>query len=134
MSPEIFPYIVILVPLLLIAGISIFFYRLFTKSQNKDREYLNKIKELEACKNAGEFKSARIISVQPYQGSMYTPGMRTVNMRFEIEDTPGNFKMYSAQWQVNDFYSSQFQPDDKIQVKVYNDYVFPAHDGAKLLP
>lgn len=134
MSPEIFPYIVILVPLVLIAGVSLFFYRLFTKSSQKDRDYLNKIKELEACKNIAEFRSARIISVQPYQTSYYAPGLKTVNIRFEIEDTPGNFKMLSAVWQMDDYHASNFQADNNIQVKVYNDYVFSTNEGVKLLP
>jgi hypothetical protein len=134
MSPEIFPYIVILGPLLLIIILSLFFYRLFTKSQAKDREYINKMKELDICKKEVEFKSAKIISVQPYQSAVYSPGMRTVKLRFEIEESPGKFKMYSTQWQVDDYYSSQFQPGDNIQVKIYNDYVFPAHEGARLLP
>jgi hypothetical protein len=134
MSPEIFPYIVVLLPLLLIVGVSLFFYKLFTNSAKKDRDYSNKLKELEKLKNTAEFRSARIISVQPQQTSHYSPGLKTVNIRFEVEDTPGNYKMLSAIWQMDDYYSSNFQPDDKIQVKVYNEYVFPTHDGAKLLP
>jgi hypothetical protein len=134
MSPEIFPYIVVLLPLLLIVGVSLFFYRLFTKSAKKDRDYSNKLKELEKLKNTAEFRSARIISVQPQQTSHYSPGLKTVNIRFEVEESRGEFKMLSAIWQMDDYYSSSFQPDDKIQVKVYNEYVFPTHDGAKLLP
>jgi hypothetical protein len=134
MSPEIFPYIVVLLPLLLIVGVSLFFYRLFTKSAKKDRDYSNKLKELEKLKNTAEFRSARIISVQPQQTSHYSPGLKTVNIRFEVEESRGEFKMLSAIWQMDDYYSSNFQPDDKIQVKVYNEYVFPTYDGAKLLP
>lgn len=134
MSPEIFPYVVILAPLFLIVAVSFFFYRLFTSSAQKDRDYLNKIKELDALKNIAEFRAARIISVQPQQTSHYSPGLKTVNMRFEVEESPGMFKMLSAIWQMDDYYSSSFQPDDKIQVKVYNEYVFPTHDGVKLMP
>ncbi len=134
MSPEIFPYIVILVPLLIIVGLSFFFYRMFTKSAQKDRDYANKLKELEALKNRAEFKSARIISVQPQQTSHYSPGLKTVNIRFEIEETAGKFKMLSAVWQLDDYYSSNFQAGDNIQVKVYDEYVFSTHDGVKLQP
>lgn len=134
MSPEIFPYVVILAPLLLIVAVSFFFYRLFTSSAQKDRDYLNKIKELDALKNIAEFRAARIISVQPQQTSHYSPGLKTVNIRFEIEESQGKFKMLSAVWQMDDYFSSNFQPDDKVQVKVYNEYIFPTHDGARLLP
>lgn len=134
MSPEIFPYVVILIPLAIIIALSLFFYRLFTKSAQKDRDYLNKLKELEALKNRAEYKSARIVSVQPHLTSHYSPGLKTVNIRFEIEDTPGKFKMLSAVWQLDDYYSSGFQAGDNIQVKVYNEYVFSTHESAKLLP
>jgi hypothetical protein len=134
MSPEIFQYVVIMGPLLLMILMSLYFYRLFTKSQNKDREYANKMKELEACRNRAEFRSAKIISANPQQSSHYSPGLRTVNMRFEIEDTPGNYKTLSALWQVDDYFSSNFQVGDDIQVKVYDEYVFPANEQAKLLP
>jgi hypothetical protein len=134
MSPEIFPYIVILIPLLIIVGLSLFFYRLFTKSAKKDRDYTNKLKELEELKKLAEYRNARIISVQPQQTSLYSPGLKTVNIRFEIEETPGKFKMLSALWQLDDYYSSNFQAGDNIQIKVYDEYVFSTHDGVKLLP
>lgn len=134
MSPEFFQYLVILGPLLLMIVMSLYFYRLFTKSQKNDREYLNKMKELEACRNRAEFKAARIISAQPYNTSHYAPGLKTVNLRFEIEDTPGKFKMLSAVWQMDDYYTSNYQSGDNIQVKVYYEYVFPANEEAKLLP
>ncbi len=134
MSPEIFPYIVILIPLLIIVGLSLFFYRLFTKSAKKDKEYADKLKELEKLKKMGEFKSARIISVQPQQTSHYSPGLKTVNVRFEIEDTAGTFKMLSATWQMDDYYTSNFQSGDNVQVKVYDEYVFSTNDEVKLLP
>ena len=134
MHPEIFQYLVILVPLLIIVTLAIFFYRLFTKSAQKDREYLNKIKELEAVRNIAEFKSARIISSQPQMTSHYSPGLKTVNLRFEIEDTPGNYKMLSAVWQMDDYLVSNFQSGAEVQVKVYNEYVFSSDDRVKLLP
>lgn len=134
MSPEIFPYIVILVPLLIIILLSLFFYRLFTKSSERDREYLNRLKELEAVKNIAEYRSARIISVQPQQTSHYSPGLKTVNLRFEIEESPGKFKMMSAVWQMDDYYASNFQPGNEIQVKVYDEYIFSAQNDIKLLP
>src|SRR5215213_10195597 len=109
MSPEIFPYIVILLPLLIIVGLSLFFYRLFIKSAQKDSDYLKKLKELDAIKQRAEFKSARIISVQPQQTSHYSPGLKTVNIRFEVEDTSGKLNMFSATWQMDDYYSSNFQ-------------------------
>lgn len=134
MSPEIFQYLVVLAPLLIIIILALFFYRLFTKSSQKDRDYLNKIKELEAVRKIAEFKSARIISVQPQRTSLYSPGLRTVNIRFEIEDKPGELKMLSAVWQMEDYFASKVQAGENIQVKVYNEYVFPAGETAKLLP
>jgi preprotein translocase subunit YajC len=134
MPPEIFQYIVILLPLLIIIILALFFYRMFTKSSQKDRDYLNKIKELEAVRKIAEFKSARIISAQPQMTSHYSPGLKTVNLRFEIEDTPGNYKMLSAVWQMDDYLVSNFQSGAEIQVKVYNENVFSSDDRVNLLP
>lgn len=127
-------YLAVLVPLAVIILLALFFYRLFSKSAAKDKKYLEEVKKLEGLKSKAEFKAAKIISVQPYQASMYAPGMRTVNVRLELEDSPGKFSMHSVQWMVDDYFSSSYQPGEDIQVKVYDEYIFPSSDGAKLLP
>ncbi|MBZ0202633.1 MAG: hypothetical protein IT281_08670 [Ignavibacteria bacterium] len=127
-------YLAVLVPLAVIILLAIFFYRLFSKSAAKDKKYLEDVKNLDELKKRAEFRAAKIISVQPFQASMYAPGMRTVSVRLEIEDSPGKFSMHSVQWMVDDYFSSSFQPGDNIQVKIYEEYIFPSGDGAKLLP
>lgn len=127
-------YFAILVPLAIIIMLALIFYRLFSKNAAKDKKYLDELKRLEEFRSRAEFRAAKIISVQPYQASMYAPGMRTVNIRLELEDSPGKFSMHSVQWMVDDYFSSSYQPGDSIQVKVYEEYIFPSSDGAKLLP
>ena len=127
-------YFAILVPLAIIILLALFFYRLFSKSAAKDRKYSEEVKRLEDLKSKAEFRAAKIISVQPYQASMYAPGMRTVNIRLELEDSTGKFSMHSVQWMVDDYFSSSYMPGDSIQVKVYEEYIFPSGDGARLLP
>ena len=84
-------YLAVLVPLAVIILLAIFFYRLFSKSAAKDKKYLEDVKNLDELKKRAEFRAAKIISVQPFQASMYAPGMRTVSVRLEIEDSPGKF-------------------------------------------
>lgn len=125
-------YFVILVPLAVIVIIAFFFYRLFSKNMKKDEEEREKIRKLEELKKLAEFKDARIISVHPEGQSNTSPSNRFVNLRFEIKDSSGKFKMFSARWFVDTFYLSQLQPDSRIQVKVYDEYVFPLVDGSRL--
>ncbi len=125
-------YFAILVPLAVIVIIALFFYRLFSKNMKKDEVEREKIKKLEDLKKLAEFKDARIISVHPEGQSNTSPSNRFVNLRFEIKDNSGEFKMFSARWFVDTFYLSQLQPDSNIQVKVYDEYVFPLVDGSRL--
>lgn len=127
-------YFVVLVPLAVIVLLALFFYRVFTRSAARDRKYLEEIKRLEQLKKRAEFRAAKLVSVQPYQASMYAPGLRTVNIRLEIEDSPGKFRTHSCKWMVDDYFASSFQTGQDIQVKVIDEYVFPVSDGAKLLP
>ena len=131
-SPAI--YLAVAVPLVVIIMLAFFFYRIFVRSSARDRKYLEEVKKLEILKQKAEFRAAKLISVQPYQASMYAPGLRTVKIRLEIEDTPGKFRTHSCNWQVDDFFASSYQTGDEIQVKVIDDLVFPSGDGAKLLP
>ena len=127
-------YLAVFIPLVVIILLAVFFYRLFAKNMNRDDAERQKLKDLEELKKKAEFREARIISVRPEGQSNTSPANRFVNLRFEIKDTGGEFKMLSARWYVDTYYLSQLQPDNNIQVKVYDEYVFPATDEAKLYP
>lgn len=127
-------YLAVFIPLVVIILLAVFFYRLFAKNMNRDDAERQKLKDLEELKKKAEFREARIISVRPEGQSNTSPANRFVNLRFEIKDTGGEFKMLSARWYVDTYYLSQLQPDSNIQVKVYDEYVFPVTDEAKLYP
>ena len=127
-------YLAVFIPLVVIILLAVFFYRLFAKNMNRDDAERQKLKDLEELKKKAEFREARIISVRPEGQSNTSPANRFVNLRFEIKDTGGEFKMLSARWYVDTYYLSQLQPDNNIQVKVYDEYVFPVTDEAKLYP
>lgn len=127
-------YLAVFIPLVVIILLSVFFYRLFAKNMNRDETERQKLKDLEELKKKAEFCEARIISVRTEGQSNTSPANRFVNLRFEIKDTGGEFKMLSARWYVDTYYLSQLQPDNNIQVKVYDEYVFPVTDEAKLYP
>ena len=127
-------YLAVIIPLVVIILLAVFFYRLFAKNMNRDDAERQKLKDLEELKKQAEFRDARIISARPEGQSNTSPANRFVNLRFEIKDTSGEFKMLSARWYVDTYYLSQLQPDSNIQVKVYDEYVFPLIDGARLEP
>lgn len=127
-------YLAVFIPLVVIILLAVFFYRLFAKNMNRDETERNKLRDLEELKKKAEFREARIISVRPEGQSGTSPANRFVNLRFEIKDNSGEFKMLSARWYVDTYYLSQLQPDMNIQVKVYDEYVFPVIDGARLYP
>mgnify|MGYP001216181206 FL=1 len=127
-------YLAVFIPLVVIILLAVFFYRLFAKNMNRDDAERQKLKDLEELKKKAEFREARIISVRPEGQSNTSPANRFVNLRFEIKDAGGEFKMLSARWYVDTYYLSQLQPDSNIQVKVYDEYVFPVTDEAKLYP
>ena len=127
-------YLAVFIPLVVIILLAVFFYRLFAKNMNRDDAERQKLKELEELKKQAEFREARIISVRPEGQSNTSPANRFVNLRFEIKDAGGEFKMLSTRWYVDTYYLSQLQPDSNIQVKVYDEYVFPVTDEAKLYP
>lgn len=127
-------YFAVLVPLAAIILLALFFYRIFSKNMKKDEIERVKMQRLEDLKKQAEFKDARIISVRPEGQSGTSPANRFVNLRFEIKDNSGEFKMLSARWYVDTYYLSQLQPDMNIQVKVYDEYVFPLIEGARLYP
>ncbi len=127
-------YLAVIIPLVVIILLAVFFYRLFAKNMNRDEAYRNRLKELDELKHKGDFREARIISARSEGQSNTSPANRFVNLRFEIKETNGEFKMLSARWYVDTYYLSQLQPDSNIQVKVYDKYVFPLIDGARLEP
>lgn len=126
-------YFAVLVPLAAIILLALFFYRIFSKNMKKDEIERVKMQRLEDLKKQAEFKDARIISVRPEGQSGTSPANRFVNLRFEIKDNSGEFKMLTARWYVDTYYLSQLQPDMNIQVKVYDEYVFPLIESARLL-
>lgn len=127
-------YFAVLVPLAAIILLALFFYRIFSKNMKKDEIERVKMQRLEDLKKQAEYKDARIISVRPEGQSGTSPANRFVNLRFEIKDNSGEFKMLTARWYVDTYYLSQLQPDMNIQVKVYDEYVFPLIEGARLSP
>ena len=127
-------YLAVFIPLVVIILLAVFFYRLFAKNMNRDDAERQKLKNLEELKKQAEFREARIISARPEGQSNTSPANRFVNLRFEIKDNGGEFRMLSARWYVDTYYLSQLQPDSNIQVKVYDEYVFPVTDEAKLYP
>lgn len=127
-------FFAVLVPLAVIIALAFFFYRAFTKNMAKDEKEILKMRELEELKKKAEYREARIISVRPEGQSDTMPSNRFVNLRFEIKDNSGKYLMLSARWYVDTYYLSQLQPDSKIQVKVYEDKVFPLIDGSRLYP
>ncbi len=128
-----FSYFVVLIPLAVIIALALFFYRLFTKNMSKDAAEIEKKKELDRIKQNAELKEARIISANPESQSNTNTSHRYINLRFEIKTDNDDYKIYPARWYVDTFNISQLQPDSRIQVKVYNDYVFPIIDGARLV-
>jgi len=127
-------YLAVFIPLVVIILLAVFFYRLFAKNMNRDDAERQKLKDLEELKKKAEFREARIISVRPEGQSNTSPANRFVNLRFEIKDNGGEFKMLSARWYVDTYYLSQLQPDSNIQVKVYDEYVFPVSEQASYAP
>ncbi len=126
-------YFAVLVPLAIIILLALFFYRLFSKNMKKDEAERLKMRKLDELKDKAEFREARIISVRPEAQSNTSPSNRYVNLRFEIKDNSGEFKMLSARWYVDTFYISDLQPDSMIQVKVYEDKVFPLTENSSLV-
>lgn len=127
-------YLAVFIPLVVIILLAVFFYRLFAKNMNRDDAERQKLKDLEELKKKAEFREARIISARPEGQSNTSPANRFVNLRFEVKDNGGEFRMLSARWYVDTYYLSQLQPDSNIQVKVYDEYVFPVIDEARLYP
>lgn len=126
-------YFAVLVPLAIIILLALFFYRLFSKNMKKDESERANMRMLEELKNKAEFREARIISARPEGQSNTSPSNRYVNLRFEIKDYSGEYKMLSARWLVDTFYISDLQPDSMIQVKVYEDKVFPLTENSRLV-
>ena len=126
-------YFAVLVPLAIIILLALFFYRLFSKNMQKDEAERAKLRLLEDLKDKAEFREARIISVRPEGQSNTSPSNRFVNLRFEIKYNSGEFKMLSARWLVDTYFVSDLQPDNMIQVKVYEDKVFPLTENSRLI-
>jgi len=126
-------YFAVLVPLAIIILLALYFYRLFSKNMQKDEAERAKLRLLEELKDKAEFREARIISVRPEGQSNTSPSNRFVNLRFEIKYNSGEFKMLSARWLVDTYFVSDLQPDNMIQVKVYEDKVFPLTENSRLI-
>lgn len=129
---SIFQLIVILVPLLLIAGLAVFFIRLFKKTSADDSRLIKEMASLEAMKRSAVWKEARIISVHAELPSRFNIANRILNLKLEIKDENDEFNMYKARWSVDTIVLSSLQPDSVIQVKIYNELVFPTIDGTKI--
>jgi len=129
---SIFPLIIILVPLILIIGLTIFFIRLFKKTSAEDHKLVKEMASLEAMKRNAEWKEARIVSVHAELPSRFSPATRILNIKMEIDNKDTSRRIYSTRWRVDTTILSSLQPETVIKVKVYNELVFPTIDGAKL--
>jgi hypothetical protein len=129
----IFSLIVILVPILMMGGLAIFFIRLFKKTSVLDQKIFNEMASLEVQKKNAVWHEARIISVRAELPSRFNTANRILDLKLEIKNEDGGFKMYNTRWQVDTTVLSAVQPDSVIQVKVNNNLVFPALDGAKII-
>lgn len=127
-------YFAVIVPLAIIILLALFLYRLFSKNMAKDELEREKLRELEELINLAEFKDAVVISVDPEPQSKTSPSYRFFNIRFEIADSSGELKIFSARWNVDTYYLPQIQPGSKIRVKVYTDKVFPLTENSRLYP
>lgn len=127
-------YLAIIIPLLAIILISLLFYRIFTKNISKDYNEIQKNKNFDELYKKAVFREARIISVIAEKQLHSIPSNRFLNMKFEIKDDSGDYKIYSSRWLADTYYVSQLQPDSTIQVKIYDEYVFPVTDGARIYP
>ena len=126
-------YFAVLVPLAIIILLALYFYRLFSTNMQTDEAERAKLRLLEELKDKAEFREARIISVRPEGQSNTSPSNRYLNLRFEIKDYSGEYKMLSARWFVDTFYISDLQPDSMIQVKVYEDKLVPVTENDRLV-
>jgi len=129
---SIFQLIVILVPLLLVLGLAVFFIRLFKKTSVQESRLIKELASLEAMKRNAVWSEAKIMSVHAELPSRFNIATRILNLNLEIKDDIGNCKIYKARWSVDTVILSSLQPDSVIQVKVYNELVFPTIDGAKI--
>src|SRR4030095_5129567 len=127
---SIFPLIIILVPLALIIGLTIYFIRLFKQTSAEDHRLIAQMASLETMKRNAEWKQARIVSVHAELPSRFDPGRRILNLKLEIKNDNGEIKLYSTRWRVETTVLSVFQPDANVQVKVYKELIFPTTDGA----
>lgn len=127
-------YFAVLVPLAIIILLALFFYRLFNKNMKRDEEEREKLRELEEIKKKAGYREARIVSVRAEPQSNTSPSYRFANIRFEIKDNSGEYKLLTARWNADTYYLSSLRPDTNIQVKVYDGYVFPVSDDARLYP
>jgi hypothetical protein len=124
--------LVFIFPLALMTGLTIFFIRLFKKTSAKESELVKEIASLEALKRKAEWREARIVSVHPELPSRFDPANRILNLKLEITGRDNKIQLLKTRWKVDTTVLSGLQPDNVIQVKVYNELVFPAIDGAAL--
>ena len=97
-------------------------------------EMKKEIDELEKLSVKAEFKEAQIVSVRPEDQSNFNPNERIVNFRLAIKTGEKEFVTLQARWKIDNIYMSNFQQGNTIQVKVYDKYVFPTYQGARLIP
>lgn len=111
---------------------------IYKSSRNKDIgdsvEMKKEIDELEKLSAQAEFKEAQIVSVRPEDQSRFNTSERIVNFRLAIKTGDKEYLTLRARWKIDNIYMANFQQGKTIQVKVYDKYVFPTYQGAKLIP
>jgi hypothetical protein len=76
---------------------------------------------------------AKIVSVHPREASGTDPREKIVRLRLAVKDDDGNYVVHTVKWKIVNFVLADFRQGKMINVKVYDDYVFPEIEGAVLV-
>ena len=126
--------LIISIPLLLGTILLVNFRSSRNKVPGETPEMKKEIDELEKLSGKAEFKEAQIVSVRPEDQSRFNTSERIVNFRFAIKTGEKEFETLRARWKIDNIYMANFQQGKMIRVKVYDKYVFPTFQGARLIP
>ena len=126
--------LIISIPLLLGTILLVNFRSSRNKGLGETPEMKKEIDELEKLSAQAEFKEAQIVSVRPEDQSRSNPSERIVKFRLAIKTGEKEYLTLQARWKIDNIYLANFQQGKMIRVKVYDKYVFPTYQGAKLIP
>jgi len=78
-------------------------------------------------------REAKILSVRPRENHNTTSGGRVVKFRLAVKNAENKFDTRIVKWKIENFILSDFRQGKTINVKVYNDMVFPSMEGSMLV-